>query len=128
MDLSIKKLNRTFLLNDSKSQNEQDIFALFANNFKSDGSFLEFGAYDGITFSNTYLLEKNFGWRGLIIGPIPNHFGMMKQNRICQQLLAAVTPEKQKFVKVVEAPASELSKIAKKNINQIAHCPSFYSD
>ena len=101
-DQTMKKINRTFIINDSKSENGQDIFALFANNFKSGGSFLEFGAYDGVTFSNTYLLEKNFGWQGLVIDPIPSHFDIIKQSRSCQQLLAAVTPEKQKFVKVVE--------------------------
>ena len=125
-DPSIKILNRTFLINDSKSENGQDIFALFANNFKSGGSFLEFGAYDGVTFSNTYLLEKNFGWQGLIIDPIPSHFDIMKQSRSCQQLLGAVTPEKQKIVKVVEEPASNLSKIAERKILTKVHTvPAF---
>jgi hypothetical protein len=125
-DLNIKKLSRTFLMNDSKSENGQDIFALFVNNFKSGGSFLEFGAYDGFTFSNTYLLEKRFGWKGLIIDPIPNHFDMMEQSRSCQKLLAAVTPENQKFAKVVEAPASNLSKIAKRKILTKLHTvPAF---
>ena len=120
-DLNIKKLSRTFLIDDSKSEHGQDFFALFSNNFESGGSFLEFGAYDGITFSNTYLLEKRFGWKGLIIDPIPKHFNMMEQNRSCQKLLAAVTPEKQKFAKVVEAPASNLSKIAKQKIFTRSH-------
>jgi hypothetical protein len=60
-DLNIQKLNRAFLINDSKSQNGQDIFALFCNNFKSGGSFLEFGAYDGVTFSNTYSKKSMVG-------------------------------------------------------------------
>jgi FkbM family methyltransferase len=125
-DPNIKILSRSFLINDSKSENGQDIFALFANNFKSGGSFLEFGAYDGVTFSNTYLLEKNFGWQGLIIDPIPSHFNIIKQSRSCQQLLAAVTPEKQKFVKVVEEPASNLSKITERKILSKLHTvPAF---
>ena len=125
-DSSIKILNRTFLINDSKSQNGQDIFALYFNNFKSSGSFLEFGAYDGVTFSNTYLLEKNYGWTGLIIDPIPKHFDMLKQSRSCQSLLAAVTPEQQKFAKVVVATNPELSKIAKRKILTKSHTvPAF---
>ena len=125
-DPTIKTLNRTFIINDSKSENGQDIFALFANNFKSGGSFLEFGAYDGVNFSNTYLLEKNFGWQGLIIDPIPNHFDIMKRSRSCQKLLGAITPEKQKNVKVVEKPASNLSKIADRKILTKMHTiPAF---
>lgn len=90
-------------------------------NFKTGGTFLEFGAYDGITFSNTYLLEKNFGWTGLLIDPIPSHFNLMKTSRSCQQILAAVVPEKQNFVNVVEEPASNLSKIAKRKVLSKSH-------
>lgn len=125
-DPNIKILNRTFLINDSKSENGQDIFALFANNFKSGGQFLEFGAYDGFNFSNTYLLEKNFGWHGLLIDPIPNHFDIMNSTRICQKLLGAVTPDKQKTVTVVESSASNLSKIAERKILTKVHTvPAF---
>ncbi|MEK6798655.1 MAG: FkbM family methyltransferase [Planctomycetota bacterium] len=33
------------------------------------GYFIEIGAYDGVTLSNTYFLEQ-MGWRGLLIEPI----------------------------------------------------------
>ena len=51
-------LNSPNLLLESKSETGQDLFAIFSNEFKQDGTFLEFGAYDGVTLSNTYLLEK----------------------------------------------------------------------
>lgn len=35
------------------------------------GFFIELGAADGITYSNTYWLEKEKGWRGLLIEPNP---------------------------------------------------------
>lgn len=41
------------ILNESKSQNGQDLFALLSNNFRSKGVFIEFGANDGVIFSNT---------------------------------------------------------------------------
>ncbi len=37
---------------------------------KNDGVFVEVGAYDGKTYSNTYHLAK-LGWRGLYIEPDP---------------------------------------------------------
>ncbi len=36
-----------------------------------NGFFIEVGANDGITQSNTYILEKAYGCRGLLIEPIP---------------------------------------------------------
>jgi len=36
---------------------------------RSTGFFIEVGAYDGVTLSNTYFLEQ-MGWRGLLIEPI----------------------------------------------------------
>lgn len=37
------------------------------------GFFVEFGAGDGVTFSNTYWLEKNRWWKGLLCEPDPRH-------------------------------------------------------
>ena len=51
--------------------------------FKRDGFFIEFGATDGIVLSNTYLLEKYFGWKGLCAEPNPTFFERLKVNRKC---------------------------------------------
>lgn len=46
----------------------QDIFTLIMLNGKKNGFFLEIGAQHAITGgSNTYLLEKEFGWHGISI-------------------------------------------------------------
>jgi FkbM family methyltransferase len=37
----------------------------------SGGFFIEAGAHDGFTQSNTYWLERFRGWRGLLVEPIP---------------------------------------------------------
>jgi hypothetical protein len=34
---------------------------------KRGGVFVEAGAYDGETFSNTLYLEKRLGWTGLLV-------------------------------------------------------------
>jgi FkbM family methyltransferase len=57
------------LLRESKSQLRQDLFVLSELNFKKNGFFVEFGATNGKDLSNTYLLEKNFGWKGILSEP-----------------------------------------------------------
>lgn len=51
----------------SCSQAGQDLFVLCALTGKANGTFLEIGASDGKSLSNTYLLEKSFSWRGVSI-------------------------------------------------------------
>ncbi|MBF0300835.1 MAG: FkbM family methyltransferase [Oligoflexia bacterium] len=46
-----------------------------------NGFFIEAGANDGISQSNTYYFEKNFNWRGLLIEPIPNLAILARKNR-----------------------------------------------
>lgn len=57
--------------------NEQEYILQYFKDFK--GSFLDIGAYDGITFSNTYaLLER--GWKGVAIEGSPRVFTKLQAN------------------------------------------------
>jgi FkbM family methyltransferase len=62
------------------SQNRQDLFALFINGDKP-GYFVEFGACDGIHLSNTFLLEKEHGWTGILSEPAPSYYNELVKNR-----------------------------------------------
>lgn len=53
----------------STSQLCQDLFVLSQTQFKFGGFFVEFGATNGMDFSNSLLLEKKFGWRGILAEP-----------------------------------------------------------
>jgi len=53
----------------SSSGFRQDLLALLLNNFKKNGTFIEVGACDGLATSNTLLLEREFGWQGILIEP-----------------------------------------------------------
>ncbi len=70
-------------LDDSKSQIQQDLFALAMNNFKDSGYFVEFGAANGVDTSNTWLMENNFGWKGILAEPARVRHADLKKSRNC---------------------------------------------
>lgn len=45
---------------------------------KKNGFFLDIGAYDGFYGSNTYILEKDYGWIGICVEPVKKKFDLMK--------------------------------------------------
>lgn len=49
--------------------------------YNKNSFFVEAGAHDGITQSNTLVLEKEFGWNGLLIEPSPGLVQQCKYNR-----------------------------------------------
>jgi FkbM family methyltransferase len=62
------------------SQLGQDALALTL--FGTSGYFVEFGAADGFHLSNTYLLENNYSWTGIIAEPNKLYADSLK-NRAC---------------------------------------------
>ena len=48
-------------------QSAQDLFVLTVLKKKRRGTFLEIGTNDPIYWNNTYLLEKEYGWRGILV-------------------------------------------------------------
>ncbi|MDF1757553.1 MAG: FkbM family methyltransferase [Legionellaceae bacterium] len=71
----------------SKAQLFQDIFVLFILNQKLGGTFLEFGATDGVELSNSFMLEKHYGWRGVLAEPSPQWHKKLKSNRPKTQII-----------------------------------------
>ncbi|MFY2822321.1 FkbM family methyltransferase [Ruegeria sp. MALMAid1280] len=65
----------------SRAQLKQDIFVLLKKKFKKGGFFVEFGATNGLDLSNTFLLEKSFGWNGILAEPAPMWHEALKKNR-----------------------------------------------
>jgi hypothetical protein len=62
-----KSLLNYKLIDGSLSQAHQESLVINALQFKKNGWFLEIGAADGLEASNTFLLEKEFGWTGLAL-------------------------------------------------------------
>lgn len=65
------------------SQSQQDQWVISTLRGQTDGYFIEMGAKDGVHFSNTYVLEKDYGWSGLCIEPHPLHYAELVKNRSC---------------------------------------------
>jgi hypothetical protein len=66
----------------SKAQIMQDLYVLYRVP-KVGGYFVEFGAADGVTLSNTWLLENQMGWTGVLAEPSPNWHRDLLANRKC---------------------------------------------
>lgn len=95
----------------SSSQLQQDLFALATSNFKRNGFFVEFGATDGLELSNTYLLEKEFGWSGILAEPCRSWYPALKQNRGCCIEHKCVWVESNKELIFNETPGAQISTI-----------------
>lgn len=67
----------------STSQLCQDLFVLVELGFPRDGYFVEFGATDGVSLSNTFLLEKEFGWDGILAEPARSMESSLVMSRAC---------------------------------------------
>lgn len=55
------------------------------------GVFVDVGAYDGLSTSNTLCLEVDYGWTGVCIEPDPAAFDRLQQNRNCTTVHSAVS-------------------------------------
>ena len=85
----------------SVSQIGQDLWVLEKTGYKRGGYFVEFGATDGVLLSNSWLLEKEFGWQGLLAEPNPKFFAQLQQNRNCilsDQCIGGETGKQVEFI------------------------------
>jgi len=103
------------LIGQGKSQLGQDLFVLAFSNFKKGGYFVEFGATDGLTLSNTYLLEKKFGWNGILAEPGKKWEKSLRQNRdaeIDTRCVYSSTGESVRFTEVKKGEFSTITNFA----------------
>ena len=72
------------------SQGGQDEWVCNMLNNKRNGYFIDIGATDGESLSNTYVLEKELGWLGLCFEPARRQFKKLKRIRDCLCINKAV--------------------------------------
>jgi FkbM family methyltransferase len=108
--LSSPQLNR-LVNSQSQMQLRQDIFVLSTLAFKERGYFVEFGAASGRELSNTYLLESEFGWHGVIAEPAKCWHESISKNRKCLFDKRCVWKESNRKILFNESSVGELSTI-----------------
>jgi len=81
----------------------QDAWVAECLQFKRDGFFLDFGAFDGKTISNTYALEKELGWRGICVEPNPRYYPSLCHCRQCITVNVALWPQSRELLSFVDA-------------------------
>jgi FkbM family methyltransferase len=101
------------VLRHSKSQLGQDILGLSIPGLDKPGYFVEFGAADGIALSNTFVLEKHFGWKGILCEPGTNWHQSLGRNRGCVIDTRCVYSVSGENVSFSENYLGELSSITK---------------
>jgi FkbM family methyltransferase len=67
----------------SQSQLGQDLVALAKFGPDHKGYFVEFGATNGQSLSNTWMLEKYFGWNGIVCEPARRWTAAIEKSRSC---------------------------------------------
>ena len=104
----------------SKSQLKQDIFVLLETGFKQNGFFVEFGATNGVDLSNTYLLEKSFGWNGILAEPAKMWHSDLMTNRsatIELDCVWSISGKKLLFNMVEEGEFSTIADFSKSDLH-----------
>ncbi len=81
----------------------QDAWVAKCLEHKHGGFFLDFGAFDGETISNTLTLEKELGWRGICVEPNPRFYAELCRNRQCVTVNVALWPQSRASLRFVDA-------------------------
>jgi len=118
-EFALNRQNSFFLFADyirrhaplARSQLFQDLLVLFLTGDLQQGYFVEFGATDGVSLSNTYLLENKFQWNGILAEPARSWHQALKANRRAKIDTRCVWSETGKKLDFSESEIGEFSTI-----------------
>ena len=99
----------------SSAQILQDLWVCFELGEARNGFFVEFGATNGVSNSNTALLEAEYGWRGILAEPNPAWHAELRSNRRAEvdpRCVAARTGDEVDFLVVEDAELSTMATYA----------------
>ena len=70
------------MVSDRQQKNKLSTKTLFYNQSKTNGFFIEAGAFDGVTLSNSLFFELHRGWSGLLVEAHPDNYqSLLDKNR-----------------------------------------------
>ena len=112
------------------SQYKQDQYMneWFFHNMR-DGIFVDIGAHNGSTYSNSLFYEEDLGWKGICVEPMPEVFAQLQQCRkaICVQACITNTTGIKDFLRVTsphidtEMLSGLLDKYDPKHLQRVNH-------
>jgi len=79
------------LYNNNVPRPQPSDFAATFFNGKNNGVYIDIGANDGVTWSNSLTFEINYGWKGICIEPHPIAFQKLINNRNSTNLNIAIS-------------------------------------
>lgn len=79
---------------------------------KRGGTFIEVGANDGVSQSNTWFLENYRGWSGLLIEPMPDLAAMAKKFRRAPVANVALGPAEMEGKTIELVPSDLVTRVA----------------
>jgi FkbM family methyltransferase len=100
----------------------QDLLGLSISGLDKPGFFVEFGAANGVALSNSHILEKHFGWTGVLCEPSTSWHEELKQNRSCiidTRCVYSVSGEKISFSENYLVELSAITSYAEPNASRI---------
>ena len=107
MQLTIQELEH------SRGQCFQDIAALYFSLKKQNGYFVEVGTGNGELLSNTFMLEKHFGWQGILFEPdrrFHDSIGQIRSAKLDERPVYSCDDKVLQFLEVTRA--GELSTLS----------------
>jgi hypothetical protein len=81
----------------SQSKHDQLVIGLLCN--KRESFFIDLAANDARKISNTYALERSFGWEGICIEPNPEYWFDLFRFLTCKVVAAIVGRDRKKEIK-----------------------------
>jgi FkbM family methyltransferase len=107
----------------SPSQMAQDALALIFSGTTDSPFFVEAGACDGIYCSNTWLLEREYGWSGILCEPARVWHRELRQNRRClidERALWSTSGERLQFRQTALPNLSTLNDFADYDMHSVS--------
>lgn len=93
------------------SQLGQELVAWAFAGCRRDGYFVDIGASDGVRFSNSLLLERELGWRGILVEPAGCFHGALRANRSTATIDTRAVSSRSGTTTFLEMPHPTLSTI-----------------